>query len=333
MRGRIGIKPALSLGGALLLLVPTFAGPARADGVPDLAPAIQFDGFPGCIDEADLERRVAPLVRPERLSAERRVTGSVELEGPGPVVQFRVLDGGELIGRRRLEFTSADCATFRETVEVVVAMLLEGHGFDEPAEAEAPPEPVPAPPPPAPPPPSPAPKPAKTHRVRGHFRLGPELSVGVLPAPAAGLRLEGGVELGIPLALMARASWHLTSTTAIEGGGVLEVGGYRLAATACYLVRPRWVLSLCGGMGFVSLTASGRGVPGARADQWGDAAVVLGAGFSYPVWRSLTVELGAEMEAWFSRPEYVLVLETGPRVLGTASGVPALLWLAVGYSF
>ena len=326
---------ARSLGGALLLLAATLAEPARASDAVDLASAIQFDGLPGCVDEAELERRVAPLVRPERLSPERRVEGTVELEGPGPVAHFRVLEGDKLVGRRRLQFESADCAPFRETVEVVVALLLEGHGFDEPTEtAEAePPAPVAAPPPPPIPPPQPAAIAAPARRAMGHFRVGGELGLGVLPAPAAGLRLEGGVELAIPLELRARATWHLNSTTPIEGGGRLEVGGYRLAGTACYLYRPRWVLSLCAGLGFVALSARGLDVPGARTADFYEGAAVVGTSLAVPLARSWSMELGAEMEAWFSRPEYVLALETGPRVLGTASGVPAFFWLSVGYSF
>jgi len=326
-------KRVLSLGGTLL--APTLAEPARASEAIDLRPAIQFDGLPGCIDETELERRVAPLVRPERLSPERRVEGTVELEGPGPVAQFRVLEGDRLVGRRRLQFESSDCAPFRETVEVVVALLLEGHGFDEPTEpAQAePPAPVaPSPPPPAQPP-QPEANAASARRAIGHFRVGGELGLGVLPAPAAGLRLEGGVELAIPLELRARATWHLTSTTAIDGGGRLEVGGYRLAGTACYLYRPRWVLSLCAGLGFVALSARGLDVPGARGEDFYEGAAIVGTSLSVPVARSWSIELGAEMEAWFSRPEYVVVDSAGPRALGTASGVPVLLWLAVGYSF
>lgn len=321
---------------------PAVSAPGQAapsNQIPDLALAIEFEQLPNCVDEATLERRVAALVRPDRLNSARRVRGTVAPAGAGWSVQFRVFEGEVLVGRRRLEFESGDCGPFQESVELVLALLLEGQGLEQPteetagdavvaaptasasAEAKAPVEVLPE----AEKRPSP--------RVTGRFRLGGEASLGVMPAPAAGVRLEGGVELKVPIALFARATWHVDGSMAIPSGGSLELGGYRLAVMGCYLYRHGWVLSFCGGLGFVSLTAAGKDVPGARAATFDQGAGVFGLSLGVPLTRSWSLELGTELEAWFARPEYVLLGPSGAEVVHTSSGVPVSAWLAVGYTF
>jgi hypothetical protein len=352
MTGAAGLRAIVGwvLGLGLSITAPAVAsegsgGAGRA--MPYLGSAIEIQGLPSCVDEPTLEGRVAALLRPERINPSRHVQGTVESDGTGRVVQFRVFEGEELIGSRRLVFDSEDCAPFQEAVELVLAMLLEGHGFDEPtgpeAEAqpeEALPEEVLPSPPPAPPVPAQA-KPQSKRRVRGHARLGGEFSVGVFPNASLGLRLEGGVEFKAPLALLARATWHMQGAIPVAGGGRLEFGGYRLAMQACYLHRPSWVLSLCAGMGYVSVRATGVDVPSGRSAGFDEAAAVFGVRFAVPLARAWSLEVGAELEAWFSRPEYVLLAgaedgaEDGAeaQVLATASGVPVATWLALGYAF
>jgi len=302
--------------------------------LPDLPAAITFEGLP-CVDEAALEERAIRLVRPDRLNPARKVHGVVTAADPGRVVEFEVLEGTQLVGRRRLVFDSQECAPFEEAVELVLAMLLEGQGFEppvaEPPVSEPPPHPPPKPesPPPPPPPPSNIERP----RVTGRFRLAGELALDVFPAPSAGIRLEGGVDLSVPIALVARATWHFEDAIPIEGGGRLEFGGYRLAAMACYLHRRSWILAGCAGLGFVSIHATGVDVPGARSDRFDHGAAILGMRAIVPLARSWSLDFGAEVEAWFSRPEYVVLTGAAPRTIATASGVPVIAWLGLGYAF
>jgi hypothetical protein len=285
------------------------------------------------VDERALETQVGQLVRPERLNPARRVRGTVQTDGASWVVEFEVTEADALVGRRRLTFALGACESFREDTELVLAMLLEGHGFDPPAPEAVEPEAssVTAPEPKPPTAPADTPKPAR--RIKGHFRFGGELAHGIFPMASAGLRLEAGASFPFPLALLARATWHMDDALAIDGGGELAFAGYRLAAFACYAHRRGWVLSGCAGLGFVSVQATGVGVPGARAGVFDTGTGVVGARFGVPVLRSWSVEIGAEVELWFKRPEYVLSAGSAPRVLATTSGVPIVSWLAVGYDF
>jgi len=308
-------------------VAPSPAAPAEAPG---LGASIVLADLPSCIDEAALEARVARLVRAERLNPDRRVEGSFTDTEAGRVVHFRVYEAQELVGVRRLEFQDRECAPLEEAVELVLAMLLEGHGFEPPTEepVEALEAPVEAEEPAAPPP-----KPEKKPRVMGRFRLGPEVSFGVLPMPSAGLRLEGGVELSIPLAFFGRATWHLDDGLPIDGGGSLELGAYRLAGLACYLYRAPWVVSACAGVGFVSVEATGTGVLGASSGRFDQAAVILGARLGIPLASAWSFDLGVEAEAWFARPEYVLLTEGEPEIVASSSGVPVSGWIALSYAF
>lgn len=306
--------------------------PALAGEPPDLALAIEVEPLPSCVDEGTLERRVAALVRPDWLNPARRVEGTVVPQGAGWEVRFRVFEGDQLVGHRSLTFENSDCAPFQEAVELVLAMLLEGQGFEEPPPEATEAEPAPV----VPPPPEAAPREnerAPARRVLGHFRLGGEASFGVLPAPSLGIRLEGGVELKVPLALLARATWHTGGAVPVPSGGSLEFSGYRLATQACYLYRQGWVVSACAGLGFVSLTATGVNVPGGRSSTFDQGAAVFGVRLDVPLVRSWSLQVGTELEAWFTRPEYVVVEGAGVEVVATASGVPVATWLAIGYSF
>lgn len=300
----------------------------------DLAATIELEDLPSCVDERALEAQVGQLVRPERLNSARRVRGRVRTDGASWVVEFEVREAGALVGRRRLTFALGACQGFREDTELVLAMLLEGHGFDPPAPAPEAAEPA-APTLPRRPEPTAAseetPKPAE--RIKGHFRVGGELAHGIFPLASVGLRLEAGASFPFPIALLARATWHMDGALALDGGGELAFAGYRLATFACYAYRQGWVISGCAGLGFVSVQAAGVGVPGARTSAFDTGTGVVGARFGVPVLRSWSVEIGAEVEMWFKRPEYVLSADPAPRVLATTSGVPIISWLAVGYDF
>jgi hypothetical protein len=325
-------------------LVSGWSAPGGAESSPearapsteafDLAATLELENLPSCVDERALEAKVGQLVRPERLNPARRVRGRVQTDGASWVVEFEVMEADVLVGRRRLTFALGACESFHEDTELVVAMLLEGHGFDPPAPAaetaapEAPAAPE-RPKPPATPPD--VPKPAE--RIKGHFRVGGELAHGIFPMASAGLRLEAGASFPFPLALLARATWHMDDALSIDGSSELAFAGYRLATFACYAYRRGWVLSGCAGLGFVSVQATGVGLPGARAAAFDTGTGVLGARFGIPVVRSWSVEIGAEVEMWFKRPEYVLSAEPAPRVLTTTSGVPIISWLSVGYDF
>lgn len=300
----------------------------------ELAASIEIENLPSCIDEASLEARVASLVRAEYRNPERKVHGRLTSEGAEWAIEFQVFEGESLVGRRRLTFEQGACEPLRENMELVLAMLLEGKGFEPRAEPPPAAPPVaPAAPPAEPTAKMPEERPAPTRRrVRGRFRFGGELAVGVMPAPAPGLRLEGGLELPFPLALLLRASWHPEGSVPAEGGR-LEVGGYRLGAAACYLHRRTWTVSACAGVGFVALEAAGVDVPGARGTSFDTGSVAAGARLGVPLSRAWSLELGAEIEAWFARPEYVLLAEQEPLLIATGSGVPLISWLAVGYDF
>lgn len=300
----------------------------------DLAATIELEDLPSCVDERTLEAQVSQLVRPERLNSARRVRGRVRTDGASWVVEFEVMEADALVGRRRLTFALGACESFREDTELVLAMLLEGHGFDPPAPASEAVEPE-APTAPERPKPSATPpeNPKPAERIKGHFRVGGELAHGIFPMASAGLRLEAGASFPFPLALLARATWHMDGALALDGGGELAFSGYRLATFACYAYRQGWVISGCAGLGFVSVQAEGVGVPGARAGAFDTGTGVVGARFGVPVLRSWSVEIGAEVEMWFKRPEYVLSAEPAPRVVATTSGVPIISWLAVGYDF
>lgn len=329
-----GALPAAGLLCALVWSTTTraAAGDAGSSAAPlavDWLSMIEVEGLPSCIDEDALKAAVGQLLRPERLNPARHVLGSVASDGTSWIVEFEVLEGDVLMGRRRLTFEIGACESFREDTELVLAMLLEGRGFDPPAPE---PEPEPASAPPAPPPPPPG-QPQPAQRVRGHFRLGAELGGGVFPVPSAGLRLEAGASFPFPLSLALRATWHMDGGVAIDGGGELSFGGYRLGGLACYVHRPSWTLSACAGVGFVSIRAAGVDVAGARGAALDTGSATLGGRFGIPLGWAWSVELGAEVEMWFARPEYVLLTETTPQVIASTNGAPLISWLALGYDF
>jgi hypothetical protein len=74
-------------------------------------------------------------------------------------------------------------------------------------------------------------------------------------------------------------------------------------------------------------------VPGGRSSTFDQGAAVFGVRLDVPLARSWSLQLGTELEAWFTRPEYVVVTGDAVEVVATASGVPVATWLAVGYTF
>ncbi|MEJ7735375.1 MAG: hypothetical protein WKG00_40090 [Polyangiaceae bacterium] len=142
------------------------------------------------------------------------------------------------------------------------------------------------------------------------WSLGARLAgdVGIMPEPALGAVIAGGVALG-RVRLELAGGWFPERDVALEQGTVAgaELSLFVVDATGCYRFRQAApALDLCGGMELDHMRGTGLGVTEPRDDgAWWPSALGTGR-VSVPVaaWMTLDAELGAALA--LGRPEFVL---------------------------
>lgn len=190
--------------GSAWLFVACLAGavPVRAEAAGLRLDWVRAEGAGECINGPALEARVAarlgrdPFHPPHALAIE----GVVTREGEAFVatLSLRSVDGASL-GARVLR-SERSCVELSEAVELALALVIdELVPFEEPS-VEAPPVEAQAEPEPPPPREAPREEPARPSGIEGWTALALPVAFGVLPEPAMGIGLAGGVRF---------APWHV----------------------------------------------------------------------------------------------------------------------------
>lgn len=325
----------------LALSTPTWAQEGNAEPEEDarvevdLGGRVRFEAPSGCIDEGTLIERTEKSVRPELLDEARSVEGRVSQPAADRfTVDFDVKRSGEPFGRRHLDFATNDCRTLDESLELVLAMLLEGSTTGvERAEAE----PVEAPPAPAeeePPPP-----PEEPRRSVVSVGAAARLSLGMTPTPVVGPWLDLRLALTPWLVVGASGGYVPASAAEEEGadetapaGSRVVVRGGSAALEGCVRAFERGIsLYGCLGAGFLMLRGAGENVDNPKAPRWatafGDASLRAEAPFIGPsfLW------LGAHLEVPFTSATFHATGDDGGAIdLFSTESVWGAVELGVG---
>lgn len=247
---------------------------------------------PACPTAAQLGARADALAGDAVISpdAARRLTVRFTDAPPGFVAELTLREGGDTLGRRRLESADADCAVLGEAVALAVSILATS----PPPEPEPAPAPAPAtvtPPPTVPPSASPAPTAAPTAEYA--LVAGLRGSAGDTPGPA--LTVAAGAERG----------WDWGRVGVEARADLPGLGARTLAGGEAGLWRALGVASTCFGPGSVAACASlGGGARRATGDGYATnhsvwlPALGAGAAVTWDALRSERFGLRLEAGAW-----------------------------------
>jgi hypothetical protein len=267
------------------------AGDCRAGG--DLATAIaRRIGRPlEPIDQADLV-----------------IEGRTESTATGIVVTITARDAhGAILGQRVLTGADLDCRELDESVELIVAMIIDANdrGSTPPptevrTETRVPPPTLP-----------------ETRRRRLAFGVSVLASAGKFPEWNAGISAGAAMSIGGAGAVVELGLWRPARAEQEMIGSTLHVAA--VAAAVCPAVgsRPRWTVSVCLGVQGGALVARGFGF----ADNRRDVALLV------DITSHVTVDL-ALWESWLLRPAVggSLPLIRPEIAFETSSGTTAVLY-------
>lgn len=271
---------------------------------------------PSCIAIEELRSQVKEQITLEP-SVIREVRGEI-LRGPASwIVTFSVYDADQKLGERLLELEGDDCRTHDATLALVVALLLE-HGPSPPPEEESPPpeppEPQPVKPEASEPEPQP-PQPTESNEV-GSFHLRGGVGWGVVTGflPSLGFGPTGflGAEVLENAAVEVVGDYFLPVESAGFEGATVQAAGGRIHFRGCGLSRfESWEASVCAGLGWMGLAASGRDVREAKSALHGTLETSASAALIYRLRSGLGLELGGEAMMPFRRGRFVFATEGG----------------------
>lgn len=290
---------------------------------------------PSCISVEELRLQVGKQIT-EELTAIREVRGEM-LRGPaGWVATFTVHDSKNSSGERLLELSGDDCRAHDETLALVVALLLE-HGPPAPSEEEPPPaiKNVPAPAQPAEATQEPEPRRGRpleneAELLRLRTGTGWGATSGWLPSLGWGPTVFLGAQVFERAALDLVGDYYLSRESDGFEEATMRASGGRVHVRGCGLPRwGSWGASICGGVGWVALVATGNRVPGAQTALHGTGHASVSGALVYRLGAHFGLEAGGELVAPFSRGRFVfegpageiLVHETRPILFASHVGV------------
>lgn len=294
----------------------------------------KWNAPPSCIPIEDLRRQVEKQIMGEP-DVIREVRGEM-LRGPaGWIVTFTVHDSNDRLGERLLQLSGDDCRAHDETLALVIALLLE-HGPPPPPEEDPPPtepdEREPA---------QPAALAEEREPLQPILREDEEEL----------LLLRGGIGWGATTGWLPRVSWGPTAffgvvleQAAVELGGdyylpdestgvedaMVSTWGGRVHLRGCRLPEwGSWGASVCVGLGWLALSASGRGGTNLESVLHWTVDTSLSGTLIYRLGSRLGLEAGVELIAPFSRGRFVfegpageiLVHKTRPILFAPHVGV------------
>lgn len=316
---------------SVLALTLSAASTARATERAGLATAVLDwrveEGTP-CLDprmlESDVDRRLGRPVLLAQGRADLRLLVRATLDAPNRIgVQVELTDDAETLGTRALDGNPKDCPRLRETLALVVGMLLDapsdeiekdGESTESPKSESA----LVARRPELDEPARPAPKARSSNPWRGETGALFTVSSGVLPRAGVGARADVVLRRSNLLGFRAGIGGERGATVTHDSGAVDFVAMDLGLAYCPVLYRPldaAWFLAT----GWATVTGLFADASGFDVDQSGSRwvpAIGVGLGARYRLFRSAFVAaIDAEAYVPFSRPAFTMREPDGTTTL------------------